>query len=161
MSKEELLEAMRRERAALLAAMQGISDDVAITQPIVDAWTLKDLLGHIAAWNLIATQFLTDYLQLGAPVSLGLKDDAAVNAFNAQLHTERRDWNLARVRAEFDAAFRDFVAAVEKLNAAQLNAQLPAPWGEGDNLVKLIAVNSYEHEPEHTEQIQKCVMRNT
>ena len=157
MSKEEILEAMRRERAALLAAMQGISDDVAITQPIVDAWTLKDLLGHIAAWNAVATKFVNEYLRDGAPMPLGLKDDAAVNAYNAQLHAARRDWSLARVRAEFDAAFRNFVAAVEKLNDEQLNAPLPDPWEQGVTLERLIAWNSYEHEPEHTEQIKKFV----
>ena len=160
MNKVEILHAMHRERANLLAAMQGISDEDAIAQPIVGAWTLKDLLAHIAAWNSVATKFVTEYLDLGAPVALGLKDDAALNAYNARLHAERKDWPLAHVRAEFDRAFRQLVAAVEKLNDEQLKAQLPAPWTPEETLERLIASNSYEHEPEHTEQIRKFVDRN-
>jgi len=34
-----------------------------------------------------------------------------------------------------------------------LSAPLLAPWDESDTLEKLIAINSYEHEPEHTFQV--------
>jgi hypothetical protein len=89
------------------------------------------------------------------PVSLGLNDDAVLDAYNKRGAALRRDYPLTRVRAELDAALRDLVAAVESLSDAQLNTPLPAPWDNGVTLERLIAWNSYEHTPEHIEQISQ------
>ena len=153
MTRTEILVRINQAHADLVAALADIPDDVMLTNPVVDWWTLKDVMGHVAMWQRVAIQFVEDYRRDGKPTPLGLQDDAAIDAYNKRGAAVRRDYPLARVRAEFDAAFRDLVAAVEPLSDAQLNAPLPAPWGEGRNLAYLIAINSYEHEPEHTEQI--------
>lgn len=155
MTRDEILKTLQQEHANLLTALADIPDDVLATQPVVDWWTLKDVQGHIAMWERVGIKFVADYKQEGLPKMLWLTDDAAVDAHNKREAALRRDWPRARVCAEFDAAFRDMVAAVESLSDADLNAQLPAPWPEGYNLEKLIAINSYEHAREHVEQIRK------
>lgn len=155
LTRDEILKTLQQEHANLLTALAGVPDDVLVTRPVVEWWTLKDLLGHIATWEQVAIKFITEYQQDGLPKMLGLSDDAAVDAYNKRAAALRRDWPLARVRAEFDAAFRDLIVAVEPLSNTQLNAPLPAPWPEGHNLEKLIAINSYEHAREHVEQIRK------
>ena len=127
MTRDEILAALRKEHANLLTAMAGVSDDVMATQPIVDKWTLKDLMGHVAMWEQVATKFIAEFKQDGLPRSVGIKDDAALNAYNERGWALRRDWPPARVRAEWDAAFGDLVAAVESSSDTQLNAPLPAP----------------------------------
>ena len=155
MTRDQVLDAIRVEYSIFLAVMEGISDDDIATARVIEEWTIKDLMGHIAMWQQVAVKFVNEYLQDGLPKSLGLKDDAAVNAYNERGWQSRRALPLAHVRAEFDAAFRDLVAAVEKLGDVQLSAPLPAPWEQGTTLERLIAINSYEHDSEHTAQIQK------
>lgn len=154
MTRTEVLKAIKEQHAQLLAALEGISEEALCKRPVVEWWTIKDLLSHIATWEQVAIQFITEYKQDGLPKILGMDDDAAINAYNKRAVTIRRDWSLARVRAEFDAAHRDLLAAIETLGEADLSKQLPAPWGQGDNLEKLIAINSYQHNPEHIAQIK-------
>lgn len=155
MTREEILAKIRQAHADLASAVEGIPEEVMVTRPVVDWWTLKDMLGHVAMWERVAIKFIDEYARTGAPTPMGFKDDAAIDAYNKRGAVERRDYALARVRAEFDAASRDLAAAVERLSDAQLNAPLAAPWESGVTLERLIAWNSYEHAPEHVEQIIK------
>ena len=155
MTRDEILKTIKEQHAQLLGALAGIPEDAMTKRPLVEWWTIKDLLGHIAMWERVGIKFIAEYKQDGLPKTLGLNDDATINAHNKREATIRRDWSLARVRAEFDAAHRDLIATIESLSDADLSKQLPAPWGKGDNLEKLIAINSYKHNPEHIEQIKK------
>jgi hypothetical protein len=155
MPRAEILKTIKEQHTQLLAALEGIPEETIVKRPVVEWWTIKDLLGHIAMWEQVAIKFITEYKQDGVPKMLGMNDDAAIDKHNKREATIRRDWSLARVRAEFDAAHRGLIAAIETLSDAGLVRQLPAPWGQGDTLEKLIAVNSYQHNPEHIEQIKK------
>ena len=155
MTRDQIVQAIKDNHTQFLAAIAGLDDDALTKRPIVEWWTIKDLMGHIAMWEQVAIKFIAEYRQDGLPKMLGMNDDAAINAYNKREATIRRDWSLARVRSEFDTAHRDLVAAVEMLSDADLAKQLPAPWGKGDNLEKLIAINSYQHNPEHIEQIKQ------
>jgi hypothetical protein len=155
MTRDQVLGAVRKTHADFLAALAGVPENAMAEQVVIADWTLKDMLGHIAAWYQVATHFLRDYQREGVPQALGLSDDAALNAFNARAAETRRSWSPVQVRAEFDAAFAELTVEIERLSDAQLNAQLPAPWEQGVTLERLIAWNSYEHVPEHTEQIVK------
>ena len=156
MTRDEILDAIKREHEKFLEAIADIPDEVATTQRVMDWWTLKDVLGHISTWYLVARQFIREYARGDVPTPLGFgQSDAEVDAYNKRAAAQRRDYSLARVRAELDAAYRDLIAAVEALRDADVAKQLSAPWGDGDNLEKLIAVNSYGHLPEHVEQIQE------
>ena len=157
MTRDEILKKIREDHTQLLATLAEIPEERIIKQPLVEWWTIKDLLGHIAMWEQVAIKFIAEYKRDGVPQPLGISDDAAdeVAKHNKREAVIRRDWSLARVRAEFDAAHRDLLAAVETLSDAALSKQLPAPWDQGDTLEKLIAINSYQHNPEHIAQIKE------
>lgn len=158
MTRIEILEALERDRSRLFNLLEGIPDDALVTQPVVDSWTVKDLVGHMALWHQVAIQFIADFVRDGVPKSLGLKDDAAINAYNAQGAAERRDWSLARAREELDASYRSLTSAIGQLRDDDLHAPLPDPW-QGATLERLIAINSYDHNPEHIDQIAKWKQR--
>ncbi len=153
MTRDEVLQALERDRAQLQAALEGLDHQVVTTVPVVGEWTIKDLLGHMAMWHQVALQFIADYKQTGLPKSLGFDDDAAVDAHNRREAERRREWSVAQVGAELDASYRELAAAVAGLNDKQLNAPLPAPWQNATTLERLIAINSYEHDPEHIGQM--------
>lgn len=153
MTRDEVLQALERDRAQLQAALEGLDDQVMTTVPVVGEWTIKDLLGHMAMWHQVALQFIADYRNTGLPKSLGFKDDAAIDAHNQRQVERRRAWPVAQVGAELDASYRELAAASAGLTDKQLNTPLPAPWQDTTTLERLIAVNSYEHDPEHIAQM--------
>ena len=153
MTRDEILKNITKEHAQLVAAMTGLSDEVITTQPVMNDWTVKDMLGHVSMWYRFAITFLDEFVQRGVPRPSGLSA-LTVDEYNERELKLRREWSLARVRDEFDAAYQAILAAVEKLDDEQLNAQLAAPWEAGVTLERLVAWNTYEHEPEHTAQIQ-------
>lgn len=155
MSRDQVLKQLEQTRADFLKSIEGVPDDVAVSRPVIDWWTLKDLLGHIALWEEAALQFIADYREDGRPKRLGIDDDAALDAINKRGAALRRDWSLERVRGEFDAAFRDLVAAVQALSDEQLNTPFPPPWPADHTLERLISDNSYGHMAEHIEQIRR------
>ena len=153
MTRSEILDAIRKAHVDFLTAIGGIPDDEMMNEPVAEELTVKDLLGHITLWMQVSLNFIAEYKHDGLPKPLGLKDDAALDAFNARGWEARRETPLVRVIADYHAAYRDLIAAVESLSDAELSTPLPAPWEEGDTLEKLIAINSYEHVPEHTLQV--------
>jgi hypothetical protein len=153
MTRNEILQALEKDRADLQAALARVPDDVIETRRVAGDWTIKDLLGHIAMWQQVGVQFIAEYRADGLPKNLGLKDDAAIDAYNARGWEMRRDWTLTRTRVELDMAQRNLIAAVQSLTDQDLGKSLPPPWASGTTLEKLIAINSYAHDPEHVAQI--------
>jgi len=52
--RDALLQHYRQMRVELLAAIDGLSDDL-MTEPSLDGWSVKDHLAHLAAWDDIRT----------------------------------------------------------------------------------------------------------
>ena len=73
MTRNQVLEKIRQAHAEFVAALTDLRDDVMATQPVVDWWTLKDVMSHVAMWERVAIQFIEDYRLKGLPASLGLK----------------------------------------------------------------------------------------
>jgi len=155
MTRDKILQTIREQHAQLEHWLAPLSEEVICQHPVVGWWTMKDVLGHIAMWEQVAIQFINDYKHTGVPQPLGIETDAQVDERNEREVAIRRDWSLARVRAEFDATYRDLLAAIESLSDADLSAPSPDPWDKETTLEKLIAINSYEHIPEHIAQIEQ------
>lgn len=153
MTRDEIINAIRNQHVDFLSAIGGIPDDAMVNTLITEQWTIKDMMAHIAIWMRVAIKFIREFKADGVPKSLGLSDDDKLNAFNEQGFRARQDTPLPEVIEEFQLAYRELIEDIESLTDLELSQPLPAPWEEGDTLEKLIAINSYEHEPEHTLQV--------
>jgi len=155
-TRDEILNAIKNSHAEFLATLADIPDDVIARARVMDWWSCKDILGHVTFWYLVAIQFVREYRATGAPQPLDL-DDPKIDALNHREAAIRRDYPLARVRTELDAAYRELLTVTSTLSDADVNQILPAPWNADQpiTLERLIAVNAYEHLPEHITQIQR------
>ena len=153
MTRDDILQTLEAQYEELGTALAYIPAEVQTKIPYVEWWTLKDLMGHVAMWQQVAIHFIKEYKADGLPKMLGLKDDDDLNRYNKRGVAMRRDLSLDAVRQELETTHRDLIAAVKSITDADLVKPLPAPWGEGATLERLIAVNSYQHTPEHLEQI--------
>ncbi len=88
--------------------------------PIASNWTVKDLIGHLAAWsNLLLDQI--EALAQGNPEKIAQVD---IDSWNAAQIARRSSWSTAKIRAEWQQSNQ---------RAQELLAQIPAvtcsqPW---------------------------------
>lgn len=145
MSKAEFLERMRSARAALDEAISGLTEDQ-ITQDIVAGeWTVKDILGHLGAWESEAA-LNVERAAHGEDEGPAIRE--SVDEWNAQRVVERRRLPLVDVIQEFNDSRDRLLAALEVWpgDAVPLG---PAGWDETARLWWLT-----EHDREHLDAIQ-------
>jgi predicted RNase H-like HicB family nuclease/uncharacterized damage-inducible protein DinB len=100
------------ERARLLEQVMGLDEKTLTGSPVIDDWTAKDLLAHIAAWDRWALRE-TQHMLKGEPPDLTTARDE--DAFNAAAVTAWRARALDEVLAELQAARASWVTWLENL----------------------------------------------
>jgi uncharacterized damage-inducible protein DinB/predicted RNase H-like HicB family nuclease len=105
--RRHLLARLAAERAGLLEQLIGLDERALTEVPVLDGWTVKDLLAHIAAWDRWE---LREMRHMASGEALDLTDVRDTDAFNANVVAAWRDRTLAEVLAELQEARVTWVA---------------------------------------------------
>jgi uncharacterized protein (TIGR03083 family) len=152
MSREELLGALQASRDETLAAIDGLSES-ALTKPgVVEGWSVKDVLEHVATWEAEVLKALGQ-ARLGKRPTINDLTGAEVDEENARWQAAARNKPLERVLADLEAVRQQTIKQVEKLTEADLGEPPKYDWLKNETLEHFIADETYEHEREHTVQI--------
>ena len=147
------------ERAALLADLDAARDafheilatvdsDLAIVPGVMDDWSVRDIVFHLAVWSEHASEAL-------ALAAAGRGDEFAyssgdTDAMNARFLAEGRTVPPAQALRREEAGFGVFRAAVATLDPARLGLRL----GNGDTVEEVVRYDGPEHYAEHTEHLR-------
>lgn len=131
-------------RAELMAAIEGVPSDRRVMAGVLDGWSLKDVMVHIAAWQEAPA---TVFGILGAGEELD--PDFDPDEFNAQAVAEHADdrWDdvmawLGRARDGYEQSARE---AMQRLSTEETAA--------GGIVDGVLRSNGAAHDREHTVQI--------
>lgn len=149
MTRTQLLDAIRSGRRTLEDTLAGF-DDAAMTDHVDEAWTRKDVLAHVEAWERRVVRLL-DGLRSGAPTEPEVETDA----LNERYWRESRDRSLADVRTGEREAYDALIAAIDGATDEELFDGSHFAWTEGDPLAEWFRGNSDEHYAEHLEQLTR------
>jgi uncharacterized damage-inducible protein DinB len=109
--RDELLRHYRQMRQALLAAIDGLSDQT-LGDPSLDGWSVKDHLAHVALWDDIRA---AEVVRISAGHASAWRMTAEQEAaFGPLAHALRRDLSLDQVRWELttsDERLREAIAS--------------------------------------------------
>jgi len=152
MTRDHVLLALKDSRMKMETALRGLTDEQLLEPGVIGEWSVKDLLSHLTAWEAEVVTRLAK-LQAGKKIQSVVPADDTIDSLNAKWYQAHKDRDLDRVLADFHGVREQMIRQVESLNDKQL--ALPLPWSKTDTIENLIAWNSYDHEPEHAEQIQK------
>ncbi len=95
---------------------QGISP-AELSRPVLpDGWSVKDMVGHFAAWNWRCAGLLSEVPISKAP----LKATPEEVALNQEYYEERKPWSWEEIEADFRASYQALVKAIEQIPPAQL-----------------------------------------
>ena len=142
--KQDLLRQADEELIALQATVAGLSD-AALTQVWLGAWSVRDILAHMAGWQRELIPVLERLARGEKPIANGVSYDD-VDGWNAQFVAERAGLSPAAVLKELEASHRDFVAAARSVADERF-----AP---GKTATKIVDLNGPHHYREHANQIR-------
>ena len=151
MDKRWILEHLTGARAQLLSAIEGLSHAEMTTVPVLDAWTLREVLAHIAGWAAWDLETIRD-IQAGESPDLSVIRD--VDAFNRRLLAERSEWSLDQILAEMkdaNAAMCDLLCSMSDQDVFDGGPFRGLYW---DTLAEWLQV-AWEHEEEHAIQMRE------
>ena len=94
--------------------------------PVFDSWTAKDLLAHVAGWDELFTERITLILAGRVGEITGVDLDAR----NAALHAERKDWSLGRAVEACVGARQDFLTTLAPMSDEEFHRLRRVGWGE-------------------------------
>ncbi len=152
-TRDELLRLVREGRAQLEADVARFTEaEMLAAEP--GQWSMKDLLAHIAAWDRRACEVFESASRGRAP-SERISGDADVDRFNAATYERNRDKPLDSVLAEFQVAFAESMAWVERMPDDLLFDPARVPWNGGNSLAWTVAANTYWHYDEHADRLAR------
>lgn len=153
--KHVLLAALNAAREELLAAAALVPAGARASRPVCGAWTLKDVLGHVADWEWLGAEGLRQMAAGQAPQVAYVED---IEAWN-QAHVEARQgqpWEA--VWADLNAARQALLEILEGMSQADLGRSFPFPWGSEDTAYRWVCV-FLAHDREHAQDLRNVAAR--
>ena len=149
---------MEKDLAGLITEIGQIRNDMVdvvnkidIAKIIYPGWTIKELIGHITAWEIVIDKALINYQKDDAPYFLHEQD---FDVFNQEAVDYRSEWTLEQVLQEWKTVRSDLVKTIKKLKEDDLDVDMVLPWGSERTVGELIEIAG-EHESEHMEEVLK------
>jgi uncharacterized damage-inducible protein DinB len=153
---DELIAETRRARQEWDEALSGLSDKDLHTAEISRAWSLKDILGHLATYLRLNVRHVKSYKKRKKIASMRAKN---WYQFNKREVVRLKHASAAKLRKEFDEAYDDLVALLPELTDEDLKASFPSPWSRGSSknvkLGTILRADVSRHIHEHARDVRK------
>jgi hypothetical protein len=145
---DELLADLRSEHQAFHRALEAVDVELVIAPGVVDDWSVRDLVVHVAFWAEHAVEAL--HLAADGRGAEFAYDSSETDAMNARLLAESRTITPNAALEREERAFEALAAAVAGLEASTLDVRL----GNGDTVAEVIRYDGPDHYREHTEHLR-------
>jgi hypothetical protein len=150
MNRTILLATISAGRVRLDSTLDGLSDETMLDR-IDEAWTRKDVIAHLEAWERRVVANLVTLRGGGAPDGSVETDD-----LNGRLFTLNRARSLDDVLAGERDAYRSVLTAIDGATDEELFDGDHFGWTEGDPFADWFRGNTDEHYQEHLEQLTRA-----
>jgi hypothetical protein len=143
-----LLAELDAARDDFLDALADVDADLAIVPGVMEDWSVRDLVVHVAAW----AEHATGALALAASGRGAAFDysDQQTDAMNARILAEGRAVSPRAALAREEAAFTELRQRIAELEPAALALRL----GNGDTVEEVIRYDGPDHYAEHTAHVR-------
>jgi len=146
-----LIAAMDAARSDLLRQIDRVPLSERDTRPIMGDWTLKDVLGHMADWDLYALQALRA-IRESRPLPYVAESD--VDEVNAQQVAARREQTWDQAWADFQNVRAKVINALADWYDEQLARAVDYPSDWGRTAYGWFVSQTAEHDREHADALR-------
>jgi len=146
--RQHLLARLAAERAGLLEQLIGLDERALTEVPVLDGWTVKDLLAHVAAWDRWELREMKRMASGEPPDLTSVRD---MDGYNAAVVAAWRNQILAEVLTELQDARAAWVPWLQTLPEEEFfRERLFA--GEDWSFPGCVEVQ-WQHDAEHAAQV--------
>jgi hypothetical protein len=147
--KQNLLEKLDKHRLALLAELKEID-----LQKIVyenSGWRVRDIVGHIATWNLETARSLNAFLS-GSEYSIPDLDQTEVD-YNERAVVAQKKFTDSQILKEWEHSLDELTNAIQEIPSDNFSGTLLYPWGDEYGSITLLVEYMIGHAIEHLDDI--------
>ncbi len=152
MDKPELIRTIQEAHQRMARAIEHIPDE-RLLEPVMDGWTRKDLLAHMAWWHDHSV-LVIEGLRAGRDSDDGTDPANTTDAVNERTHNEHLADPPELTRWAFNESFTRLLAALEPVTDEELFADDRWPSLGGEGLVETILWDSSRHYDAHREHLE-------
>jgi hypothetical protein len=148
-SKEQLLNEIRTRHKWLEEKIAGIPRDVFLEPRTVGAWSVKDTIAHVTAWE---KKFLSWYRDGLAGNKVDMPDwrvRGTLGAINRRIFEENLSRDFDDVLADFAATYRQVLSTIESISEEDIFTPGRFAWTGKRKLLDYIWGNTAGHYAEH------------
>jgi hypothetical protein len=140
----------------VLGTVNGFPDSHWETPGVCGIWSAKDVIAHLASYELATGDAFAGILSEEPTETLGLMMSRA-EAFNDSQVEQRRGQTPQETLAEYTQAYERAAEMLSRIPLEQRRRSGILPWyGAEYDLEDLITYMSYGHKREHSAQIAEC-----
>ena len=123
MSVKAALQILDVSYAQINQTIEG--QDLNIVAHLDSGWKIKDILTHLTFVDQSSTLLLEGFIEDREP---DIPEEWQKYGANDFIHEERKDYSVARVLAEFEAARNELKAAYQRIPGDRETEKFMAPW---------------------------------
>ncbi|WP_169239087.1 ClbS/DfsB family four-helix bundle protein [Candidatus Roseilinea sp. NK_OTU-006] len=156
--KHDILKSLRDEFNRWEALLVGMSEAQITTPHPPSTWSIKDVLGHLWAWQQVSIARMEAALHNGEPAMPDWlaghdpESEAHRERFNARIYERNRDMAWPEVHRRWRDGFLHLIALSEQIPEDDLLAVDRYAWIEGYALIAVLQ-GSLAHHREHREAL--------
>jgi hypothetical protein len=149
--KRRLVDLLTNTHATTLTILEGID----LGTPVYEdsGWRIRDILGHIATWDVEVAKSLDAYRD-GKEYAIPNHDE---DAFNDRDISRQSELSSVEVFEKWVHARAIFIQAVEEVTVDRYPGDLLYPWGDERGTIAHLVEMMAEHDVEHRDEIASIV----
>lgn len=162
MNKKQLLYHIETSRGKLENTISKLTHEQMLGSNVIGEWTVKDILCHIAIWEMRMTTWLRVSLLGEEPKMLpdGMTWDD-LDEWNEQTYEEHKDRGLDEALAMFHKCYAEAFEMIVSVSEEDMIDPERFPWRKGRPLWRIIEANTWEHYDEHCSQIEAWIEKSS
>ncbi len=149
-SRRSHLDLLERTRLETRLVLSGLNPD-RVVHDDERAWRVRDVLGHLAVWNVEAARSLNSHAR-GEEYTC-IESSGRYYDYNGPAADERKQWSLDEVWAEYESSHDQLNAAIKTMPANQWDRPMLFPWNEPGTVEQLIIVMMNHEKMDHCHPI--------
>ena len=153
MKKQEILSSLEQSRSSFLQAVEGLSDQDLAAPGVNADWSIQDILFHLTMWEAELVKLLWQAAQGEKPTTVHFSE-TSVDDINLAWLAQGRMRTLDSLWEDFHAVRKQTMRRVNELQEKDLEDPARYAWLDEIPLSTWIAQDTFEHEPQHIEQIR-------
>ena len=151
-----VLDRLTQQRAMLFQATAFLPDDELTRRPAIGAWSIKDILAHITAWEAETVHAIEQLLRGERPA---IVDISNIDAWNSEQARSSWDASLPTVTANLIFTRQRLLDLVAELTDEQWGLPAPLPAPAERSLVASELSMCADHDREHAAAIMELKNR--